>query len=219
MQAITVNRVLVWSRWLRLSHWLLALSAMGLLVTGWLMGADPLLAVTARDYHDMLGALLLPALALRLYILFFGKGSERLEDCEPDRHRMRQALGVLKFYLSLGRHPLPKWFSHNPLWGPIYLVLFFFLLIACISGLLLLKGVSFLGPVSNLDLHDLAYYVIGWFVLLHLPAVFSHDLGNQGSDNSGMINGYRTFRIEDPNAPSGMDIKTVSLSDLMKTLK
>ena len=219
MQAMTVSRVLVWSRWLRLAHWTMALSTLGLLLTGWLMNADPLLAIDARDYHYMLSALLLPALALRGYLLFFGKGTDLLEACEPDRHRLRQSLEVLKFYLSLGRSPLPKWFSHNPLWGPLDLMVLAFLLIACFSGLLLLNELTYLGPLSNHDLHALSNIVIGVFVLLHLPAVFSHDLIGKGSDISAMINGYRVFLTGNQQKPDSLGVKSVSVKELMKSLR
>ena len=219
MQTMTVSRVLVWGRWLRLAHWSMALSTIGLLMTGWLMSSDPLLAHDAREYHYMLSALLLSALALRIYLLFFGKGTDLLEDCEPDRHKLKQALGVVKFYLTLGRSPLPKWFSHNPLWGPFYLLLIAFLLISCTSGLLLLNEMAYLGPLSNHDLHVLSNTVIGLFVLLHLPAVFCHDMAGSSSDISGMINGHRTFLIGNQQASEGFEVRSVSVKNLMKGLK
>ena len=218
MQAITVTKVLVWSRWLRLSHWGLAISCIGLLSTGWLMDADPLLALNARDYHFMFAALLLPALLLRLYLLLFGKGTDRLDDCEPNRHKLEQALQVIHFYLTLGKAPLPKWFGHNPLWGPIYLLLFFMLLTTALSGILLLKGFQFLAGISMLDLHLVGYYFILVFTLLHIPAVFSHDLSNTSADISAMVNGHRTFEVENPSQSTSDGTKQrVALQDLLKT--
>jgi Ni/Fe-hydrogenase 1 B-type cytochrome subunit len=128
---------------------------------------------------------------------------------------------VLKFYLTLGKAPLPKWYSHNPLWGPLYLLLFFFLILCSISGLILLKDISMIGALSLRDLHHLSYIVIGTFTLLHIPAVFSHDLAGKGSDVSSMINGYRVFEVASPEESNKLEKGThvVAFQDLLKSRK
>jgi Ni/Fe-hydrogenase 1 B-type cytochrome subunit len=219
MQANAVTQVLIWSRWLRLSHWGLTLSTIGLLASGWLLGADPVIALEARDYHYIFAALLLPALVLRLYLLLFGKGTDHLSDCEPNRHRLEQAVEVLRFYLTLGKTPLPKWFSHNPLWGPLYLVLFFFLLVSALSGILLLKELTYLAGISMHDLHQIGYYAILVFTLLHIPAAFSHDLSGQSADISAMVNGHRIFHVQTGNQATEQSSHSVALQDLLKTRK
>jgi Ni/Fe-hydrogenase 1 B-type cytochrome subunit len=219
MQAQTVTRVLIWSRWLRLSHWGLGLTSLGLIATGWLMGLDTLHASVINDLHYLLSGLFLPALLLRLYLLFFGKGTDLLEDCEPNAHRLEQAWEVIRFYLTLGKLPLPKWYSHNPLWGPIYLVLFFFLVLTAASGLLLLNEISIFAGISMLDLHFLCYGVILVFAVLHLVAVFAHDLSNKSGDISAMINGFRQFEISETETQKTPDVQEVSLDNLIKTLK
>ena len=218
MQANTVTRVLVWSRWLRLSHWIIALSTLGLIGSGWLMSQDFTSSEQVSELHYVLSSLLLPALLLRLYLLFFGKSTDHLSDCEPDLHRLSQAWQVIRFYLTLGKAPLPKWYSHNPLWGPLYLALFFFLVLVTASGLLLLNDVEIVGSIGILDLHRLGYLVILWFTLLHLPAVFFHDLAGQGGDVSGMINGYRIFDTN-TQAQGHPGEQVISLDELLKTLK
>ncbi|MES9990496.1 MAG: cytochrome b/b6 domain-containing protein [Candidatus Thiodiazotropha sp.] len=221
MQISNVVRVLVWSSRLRIAHWILGLSTIGLLVTGWLMNNTPLMAQSAAEIHFMLSGLFLPALVLRLYLLLFGSDSEHLSSCEPDLHRLSQAWLVAKFYLTLGKAPLPRWYSHNPLWGPLYLAIFFFLLLSAISGLVLLKDISMIGSLSLHDLHHLSYQVITVFTLLHIPAVFSHDLAGRGSDISGMINGHRIFELDNPQQSDkpGTGTQSVALQDLMKNLK
>ncbi|MCU7880336.1 MAG: cytochrome b/b6 domain-containing protein [Candidatus Thiodiazotropha sp. (ex Lucinoma aequizonata)] len=113
---------MVWSRGVRLAHWSLVLSSIGLLITGWLMNNTSVIAATTTEIHYMLSALLLPALLLKLYLLFFDEGTDHLIACEPDSHRLSQAWLVVKFYLTLRKPPLPKWYSHNPFCGPLYLV-------------------------------------------------------------------------------------------------
>ena len=217
MHSATVTSVLVWSRWLRLAHWTLAISIFGLLTSGWLLGADPILFSTAKDYHFIFCALMLPALLFRLYLLFFGKGTDHLRDCELDKHRIGQAWEVIRFYLTLGRAPLPKWYSHNPFWGPIYLIIFLFLALSAVSGFALSYEVAILASISMHDLHMLSNYVTGTFVLLHLPAVFSHDLSGKGSDVSAMINGYRNFQVEKATIQESPHRQSVSLDDLLKS--
>jgi Ni/Fe-hydrogenase 1 B-type cytochrome subunit len=220
MQASSVIRILVWGSRLRLAHWALAISTLGLMASGWLMNNTHLLSQNAAEIHFMLSGVFLPALLLRLYLLLFGSGSDHLSSCEPDMHRLSQAWLVMKFYLTLGKAPLPKWYSHNPLWGPLYLAIFFFLLLSTISGLMLLKEISMIATLSLSDLHHMCYQVIAVFTLLHIPAVFSHDLAGKGSDISGMINGHRIFEIENPrenNKQGGTH--SVALQDLIKSLK
>jgi Ni/Fe-hydrogenase 1 B-type cytochrome subunit len=216
MQAKTVSQVLVWSRWLRMAHWSLAISSLGLIATGWLMSEDSVAATTAGELHYLLAGILLPALLLRLYLLFFGKGTDHLTDCEPNSHRLYQAWQVIRFYLTLGKAPLPKWFSHNPLWGPLYIALFFILTLVTASGLLLLNEWHLLGPISMLSLHQLCYQFILVFTLLHIPASFSHDLSGKSGDISAMINGYRVFDIGENSTDS---TQGVSLSTLLKQVK
>lgn len=219
MQAKTVSHVLVWSRWLRLSHWALALSSIGLIATGWLMGQETAFAETAGEFHYLLSGILLPALLLRLYLLFFGKGTDHLEDCEPNAHRLDQAWQVIRYYLTLGKLPLPKWYSHNPLWGPIYLALFFILALVSISGLMMLNDNYLFANISMLDLHRLSYTLILGFTLLHLPAVFAHDLSSKSSDISAMVNGYKAFEVGQQSGELSPDTQAVSLDALMKQLK
>lgn len=217
MQAISVTRVLVWSRWLRLSHWLMAFSCIGLIASGWLMRTDTLSLKEAQDIHFILSGLLIPAILLRLLLLFLSRGTDHISDCEPNLHRIKQAGEVLRFYLTLGKAPLPRWFSHNPLWGPVYLMLFVVLVMASWSGVLLLQDIPFFLGISYHDLHQISYYAIAIFTLLHLPAVFSHDLSNKNCDISGMVNGYKIFNSEKIDPTGKQQTYTVALDDLIKT--
>ena len=167
----------------------------------------------------MLSGVLLPALLFRIYLLFFGKGTDHLEDCEPNAHRLEQAWEVIRFYLTLGKVPLPNWYSHNPLWGPIYLILFFILALVSLSGLMMLNDNYLFANVSMLDLHRLAYSLILVFTLLHLPAVFAHDLSSKSGDISAMVNGFKAFEVGQQSGELSPDTQAVSLDALMKQLK
>ena len=197
----------------------MAAAVLLLMATGWRMSGDPLHAPTLLDDHYLAAGLLVPALALRLYLLFFGRGSDHISDCEPDVNRLRGSLAVLKYYFSLGRSPLPNWYAHNPLWGPLYLLLFLFLLLQILSGTLQQSHPYFAG-VNLHDLHRIGAYAITTFSLLHILAVFLHDLGSSGSDISAMINGHRIFITRKAvNKRQPGELQSVSLEELTSSLK
>lgn len=212
-----ITRLLVWSRWLRITHWTLALCTLILLTTGWLMKSFPDQNSTASDVHFVASSLLIAALAVRFWMLLFGRSNEQWGALVPDPHRMKQAGEVLAFYLSLGKSPLPKWYTHNPLWGPLYLLLFFLVLLQIISGLLLLDDTTLLVGISVRHLHELGNTFILWFTLLHLVSSFTHDASNQSADVSAMINGHRFFFVEEKPEQQA-EYKSVSLEELKSKL-
>ena len=214
-----IQRIPVWSRSLRITHWVMAAAVVVLILTGWGMGSDPLQASILLDDHYLAAAFLIPAFLLRLYLLFFGAGTDHISDCEPDMNRLRSALAVLKYYFTLGRSPLPNWYAHNPLWGPIYLLLFLFLLIQILSGALQ-QSHPYLGMLNLHDVHIIGAYVITAFSMVHVLAVFLHDLGGSGSDISAMINGHRIFILKKPvTTQQSGDVQSVSLDELRRSLK
>ena len=214
-----IQRIPVWSRALRIAHWVMAVAVVVLIVTGWRMESDPLPASTLLDDHFLAAACLIPAILLRIYLLFLGAGTDHISACEPDMNRLRSALAVLKYYFSLGRSPLPNWYAHNPLWGPIYLLLFLFLLLQIVSGAFQ-QSHPYLGMVNLHDIHIIGAYVITGFTVVHVTAVFLHDLGGSGSDISAMINGHRIFVLKKPVTTQQSDnTQSVSLDELKSSLK
>ena len=196
-----IKRLPVWGSWLRACHWSMALAIIVLMLTGWLHMQAPELAHWMPDAHYYASALLIAAFAIRIFLLFFGSGSDLLESFSLDRHKFSQALAVLRSYLTLGKVPLPRWYSHNPLWGPLYLLLFLFMGMQITSGLLLIGDVTMLGDISVRGLHLFGFQMILGFSLLHILAVFFHDLKGTGSDVSAMISGQRIFIIEAREPP------------------
>lgn len=118
---------------------------------------------------------------------------------------------MLRFYVSFGRTPLPRWYAHSPFWAPLYLLLFFVLLIQIISGFLIGSG-QYTLLVDLHRLHDLNAGIIAVFTVTHVISVFLHDLKAGSSDISAMIHGYRIFNIEKPVLPA--TTQTVPLSNL-----
>jgi len=126
-----------------------------------------------------------------------------------------QALGgMLRFYLSLGRNPMPSYYAHNPFWGPIYLLMFLVLLAQAASGLLVKyqpDGILEWMPQLK-HLHDLGYGIIATFVPLHIVAVFLHDWKGEGAEISAMISGYKLFSVQRPGLPG--KVQTVAIQDI-----
>ena len=190
----------------------MALAVVGLLITGWLQQHVVQYFAIALDYHYILAYTLTLALVLRLYLLFGSSASAaNWRDLIPNRHRLKQAIVMLRFYVTFGRTPLPHWYAHSPLWAPIYLIIFLLLLAQSVSGFLIGAGHHTL-LINLYWLHENIAVTIAALSLLHVVSVFLHDLKAGTSDVSAMIHGYRTFKIEKPDINSA--VQTVSLDNL-----
>ena len=202
----------IWAGKLRFSHWLIAIAVVGLLLTGWLQQHVVQYFQIALDYHYILAYALTLALGLRLYLLFSSPASAaNWRDLLLNRQRLKQAIAMLRFYVSFGRTPLPHWYAHSPLWAPIYLFIFILLLIQIISGFLIGAGHHTLF-INLYTLHNNTATAIAIFTLFHVISVFLHDLKAGTSDVSAMIHGYRIFKIEKPDISPV--VHTVSLDKL-----
>jgi len=208
----TLQQKYIWTGQLRFSHWIMAIAVVGLLVTGWLQQHVVQYFQIALDYHYILAYTLVLAVGLRLYLLVSSPASaSSWRDFVPNRHSMKQAIAMLRFYVSFGRSPLPHWYAHSPLWGPVYLFIFLLLLIQILSGFLIGAGHHTL-YINLYTLHHGASTSIAVFTLLHIISVFLHDLKAGTSDISAMIHGYRVFKIEKPDITNA--VHTVSLDKL-----
>ncbi len=206
----------IWAGKLRFSHWLTAIAVVGLLLTGWLQQHVVLYFQIALDYHYILAYALTLALGIRLYLLFSSPASAaNWRDLLLNRQRLKQAIAMLRFYVSFGRTPLPHWYAHSPLWAPIYLFIFILLLLQIISGFLIGAGHHTLF-INLYTLHNKTATAIAIFTLFHVISVFLHDLKAGTCDVSAMIHGYRTFNIEKPDISSV--VHTVSLDKLKQNI-
>jgi Ni/Fe-hydrogenase 1 B-type cytochrome subunit len=190
----------------------MSIAVIGLLLTGWLLQNVVHYLQIALDYHYILAYALSIALVLRLFLLMSSPASAAgWHDLVPNKDGLYKALAMLRFYVSFGRTPLPHWYAHSPLWAPIYLILFFLLLIQIVSGFLIGAGQHTL-LINLYTLHNFTYTLIAVFTAAHIISVFLHDLKAGTSDISGMIHGHRIFTIEKPELPG--HIQTVSLDKL-----
>ena len=71
MQQENIRYVLVWSVWLRLSHWIIAGGVLFQITSAWALEHDEANAAYWLDWHLIAGQIILMALALRVVLLFF----------------------------------------------------------------------------------------------------------------------------------------------------
>ncbi len=210
-----VQRVRVWSGGLRLAHWLIALAVLVLLATGWLIGLAPSLAADASDAHGLAGFVLTLGLALRLYLLVAGSGAARWRALVPAPGDLAKAGMMLRFYLSLGRTPLPRWYAHNPLWVPLYALILLILVAQSATGLLMTHWPLLAGFYLP-AVHAFFAPVVLAFSALHVAAVVLHDARGTSADVSAMINGHRIFVIEKPETPAQAGIQSIPVGQIGK---
>ena len=212
-----LRRVKVWSASVRLLHWLLALTVCLLIATGWLFRqagvADLLFIGRLWDLHMMAAHVFVLALVARI-LLLFGKESAGWRDFLISRTQRPALRDMLRFYLSLGRSPMPSYYAHNPFWGPIYLLMFLVLLAQVVSGMLIrYQPGGILRWIPELKhLHDVGYAIIATFVPFHILTAFLHDWKGKGAEVSAMISGYKLFVVQRPEQPG--TVQTVSIDDI-----
>ena len=134
MDGPVVKRVLVWSGWLRTSHACIGLAVLVLLFTGWLIAESPSLAESALELHYLASAFLIFGLVVRVVLMFAGMEHERLPGLFPASSELYAMARTFRFYISLGKSPMPGWYAQNPLWKPVYLVIYLALIVLVISG-------------------------------------------------------------------------------------
>jgi Ni/Fe-hydrogenase 1 B-type cytochrome subunit len=200
MAVQTIRRVPIWSGVLRLLHWTMAAALLGLLASGWVLDAPPSQGwlTAAAEVHVNLAWVLLVLVLVRGHLLFFGSGPAEWRDFLPDR--AGPALQVLRFYATLGRAPLPAYFAHNPLWGPLYLLIYALLVVQMVTGL-----------AGAAEVHLAVGYLLAALTAAHVFTAVVHDWQGTGSDVSALINGHRIFVSSPADLAPGGDSVAVEL--------
>jgi len=200
---------------MRFAHWLIALSVIALMATGWLLKLAPGVADSVSEYHDLASIGLTLGLMLRLWLLFFGTGPAHWKALVPVRADLHKIGMTLRFYATMGKSPQPKWYAHNPLWAPVYLLVLVILVLQTLTGLLM-EAWPVVGGFYLPSVHDFWAPVILAFSCLHVITVVLHDAKGTTSDVSAMINGHRIFIPEDADLPHTPNVQAVSLDQIRK---
>jgi len=189
----TIKIIEIWDKGLRLSHWLMAAGVTFLLVSAWFMKNTEINYQVLYDWHLIIGQSLVFVLGYRLFLMFkLGTGNWK----GISRMNLAGMVDMLKFYLSLGRFPLPNWFSYNPFWAPLYVLFYLVMILALATGLIYTNNISFVIGFAVKDVHVFMASVIAGFVLLHPLAAFWHDWRGDSATISPMIGGKRFFIVE-----------------------
>lgn len=210
-----IERRLVWSGGVRLSHLIVGLSVLVLMATGWLLEQAPSVAVLASDLHYLAASTLLFGVALRFWQMWRGGAADSLARWMPEDDEWPKVAQMLRFYLSLGKASLPRWYAHNPLWKPLYLLLYVCLLVLAVSGWLRADSPVFMG-VYLPAIHGIFAGLVTAFTLLHALAVVLHDYRAKTNDVSAMIHGERDFLIEPTSPPPVSSRVEIAIADISK---
>jgi Ni/Fe-hydrogenase 1 B-type cytochrome subunit len=194
MQQEDIRYVPIWSGWVRLTHWLMALGVLFQLVSAWAIQLGSSDYEFWRDWHVISGQLLLVAVVGRVILMFILPGTGSWRAFLPDRVQGKGAMEMLRFYFSFARFPLPNWFAHNPFWRQLYPLILLVLIGCGISGLVYNAPYTFAGVVMH-QWHSVLADVIVFFSVAHVLAAFLHDLKGKGAAISGMISGFRYFHV------------------------
>lgn len=219
MATIEIKRVLIWRGWWRLAHAAIGLPVLVLLATGGLIAASPSLAASALDFHYLAAGVLAFGLIVRISLMVFGKPHERLAALIPGAAELSAMGKTLLFYLTLGKTGLPRWYAHNPLWKPAYLLLYPVLILLLASGSAISSTDIVLGFYLP-SVHTFWAQFVLWFCVLHIISTCAHDVSNKTADVSAIINGYRLYLVDLNTATSapapGDQVQRVSLDEIRR---
>ncbi len=217
MDEPVIKRVLVWSGWLRTSHACIGLAVLVLLFTGWLIAESPSLSGSALDLHYLASSFLIFGLVVRGLLMFTGREHERLPGLFPASSELYAMAETLRFYVSLGKSPMPGWYAQNPLWKPVYLVIYIALIVLAATGAVM-PDVSLMLGFYLPSVHTFWAQLMFWFTVLHTASVVMHDYKNKTTDISAMVNGYRLFLIDSNRAGKVVDeaVQHISIDSLKK---
>ncbi len=190
-----IKRVFIWSGWLRGLHGLMIVALLVLALTGWLLTQAQLHNAVFLQWHQIANSVLAVSLLIRIILLLVGKGAEHIKSFFNQGLPLKQVKDLLAFYLTLGKRPLPSWFSRSVLWAFLYLLMYLLMLFSIISGLLMPQRDMLLGWVLY-DLHQQIAIFLLWIIALHIVTAIFHDVKGENSNVSAMLNGHRIFIIE-----------------------
>jgi cytochrome b len=131
------QQVYVWSKYLRLFHWINVLAITILLILGLIIFNAKTLGVSVdgkillKTIHVITGYVFASNLLLRLVMGFFGKGYERWRKTLPF------AKGFTKELADLKHHPHKKYKGHNPLGKLMVGALLLSMCVQMVSGLVI----------------------------------------------------------------------------------
>jgi cytochrome b len=196
MQNMTSVRV--WDIPVRSFHWLLALSILGLFVTGKLGG-------NWMEWHKKIGFFVLGLIAFRIIWGFIGSHHARFKNF------VRGPKAVLSYAKNLFSEKSEKYIGHNPMGGVSVLALLAAVGFQAVSGLFANDDIMLEGPYASMvskalsdqmtKLHHLNSDLILILIGVHLSAIGFYAVYKQENLIEAMITGEKMVNSE-PEKPS-----------------
>jgi Ni/Fe-hydrogenase 1 B-type cytochrome subunit len=208
------------SLWLRITHWVRALSIVILTATGFyiavpvlapgLSGGEPVNFLNAlfRSWHIIFGFVLIAVTLGKFYLFIFDKQSGVERESFWDFISPKVWWAQLKYYMLVGKHPHGKG-VYNPLQFIAYLGVYIAIIVISLTGLILymhsyhegLGGMLYdvLRPLEVMmgglamvrEIHHITMWVLILFLPVHIyMAVFNSVYGKSGAMDS-IFSGYR----------------------------
>ncbi len=109
MQQEKIRYVLIWSGWVRLIHGLITAGVLFLFVSAWALQLGAVDYDFWRDWHTIVGQLLIITVVARVILMFLLPGSASWRAFLPDKAQWEGMKQMALFYLSFARFPLPNW--------------------------------------------------------------------------------------------------------------
>ncbi len=218
-------RVYAWDVVVRVTHWTVALSILGLSITGIYIGHPYIVVPGEARFHFVMGTMKVVhfyfAIAFTLAVLsrilwmFIGSRNARWTMFIPTTRKRWKAFGqTLAFYLFLRRKP-PSTPGHNPVAGAAYSVVFVIYLVMIVSGLGLYAAIIEPGSVMSIfrpfvDLfggaasarwwhHVSMWLLIGFFVHHLYSAILTAVVERNGTLDS-IFSGWKWMKKKDLEA-------------------
>ncbi|MDY7219771.1 cytochrome b/b6 domain-containing protein [Denitrificimonas sp. JX-1] len=175
------KQIRVWDGPLRLFHWLLVLSVVTALYTGWLGGSW-------MGWHERAGLMIIGLLSFRMAWFVLGSTYARLST-------------LLCSLLALPQYLRGEWrgAGHNPLGVLSVFVMLAMLTWQAVSGLFTNDDIAFTGPLYRLvssslsndltRLHKLGMWIIIVLIMLHVLAIIIHAAVKQHNLVKPMLTG------------------------------
>ena len=207
----TYERHHCWSVLLRLFHWMLVLSIVSLVVTGFYInnpwtntmieGSASFPMAMMRYIHFIAGYTLSSAILIRLYLFIFGNAQERIWDLLPITKRNINNLKSTLLRYSYIIDEDQKRLGHNMLAGFTYLLVIAAAIFMIISGFYMLYpetpfwakwGVMFFG--SQQSARFLHHLVMWWFIIfavIHIYFCVWNDVKSPEGLISSMFSGAK----------------------------
>ncbi len=211
--------IYVWEVPVRVTHWAIVISIVGLALTGlyihspFLVPSQPVEAsqqmADVRFWHEMLALLFSISIAVRFYWGFVGNSFASWRQIIPHRREQFYWMSqMFKYYTFRRRHPAP-YAGHNHLAGLAYSIVSVGLFAQVLTGMLLMGWILPTGPIHALFgwssivpggimtvrvVHYILTFLFFAFMIHHVYSAILVDIEERTGVMSSIFSGYKNIR-------------------------